>query len=170
MIKCGCRRDSGRRFREHWLRPLRCPWLASASTPSADQLRRILCAWRRDPSQCQPGCLLFLHAEVREFVLERRFHAAIGRVISKENGIAGILSTLRSPATISKACLRIGLRDEQRANWHPRFIAQFAQRVSPGRLKYPQLAPACSLPTVRASLSSHRPANFECRSNFPVCL
>src|SRR5260370_36021583 len=51
--------------------------------------------------------------------------------IDRGGSRSGVFGALRAPATISKACLRIGLRDEQRANWHPRFIAQFAQRVSP---------------------------------------
>jgi hypothetical protein len=67
--------------------------------------------------------------QLRELVLECRFHAATGRVISKENGITGILCTLRPPATISKGCPKTGLRNKRRANWCLRFIAQFAQAI-----------------------------------------
>ena len=42
-----------------------------------------------------------------------------------------VVSSNLTPATISKTCLSTGLRNQRRANWHSRFVAQFAQRVSP---------------------------------------
>src|ERR1700730_14803240 len=42
-----------------------------------------------------------------------------------------VVSSNLTPATISKSCFRMVLRNKRRANWCLRFIAQFAQRVSP---------------------------------------
>src|SRR5258708_4849374 len=53
-----------------------------------------------------------------------------------------VVSSNLTPATISKTCPKMGLRDQRRANWHPRFIAQFAQLKS-------QTSPLAPSPSIR---------------------
>jgi hypothetical protein len=54
-------------------------------------------------------------------------HYAAGRDNSIWKGIISAFGTLHAPATISKSCFRIVLRNKRRANWCFPFIVQFAQ-------------------------------------------
>jgi hypothetical protein len=123
----------------------------------------------------------------------------IRRMAAKSHRISGprcklmshnpkVVSSNLTPATISKACLRIGLRDEERANWNSQFVAQFAQRVSPTGSSIlnshllvlcPRCVPPCPrtdqrissvgaiscLPVIRPELGRTIPSRI--KSNFP---
>ena len=60
----------------------------------------------------------------------QRVSYAAQQINSARNGMTSKFGWLQAPATISKSCIKIVLRNKRRANWHPRFIAQFAQSKS----------------------------------------